>query len=87
MTVTVTYNWRRRGCGDLEEYICILHTHFCIQFTNFDSRSSPLWILPDLDAGRRAHGVMDAKGLARQLQQVHCSAHSSLKNNINSINQ
>jgi hypothetical protein len=32
-------------------------------------------------------GVMDAKGLARQLQQVHCSAHSSLKNNINSINQ
>jgi hypothetical protein len=32
-------------------------------------------------------GVMDAKGLARQLQQVHCSAHSSLKKNINSINQ
>jgi hypothetical protein len=30
---------------------------------------------------------MDAKGLARQLQQVHCSAHSSLKKNINSINQ
>jgi hypothetical protein len=54
----VTYNWRRRGCGDLKEYICILHTHFCIQSTNFDSRSSPLWILPDLDAGRRAHGLL-----------------------------
>jgi hypothetical protein len=31
--------------------------------------------------------VTDAKGLARQLQQVHYSAHSCLKYNINSINQ
>jgi hypothetical protein len=31
---------------------------FFIQSTNFDSRSSPLWILPDLDAGRRAHGLL-----------------------------
>jgi hypothetical protein len=37
--------------------------------------------------GKGWQSVTDAKGLARQLQQVHCSAHSSLKQNINSINQ
>jgi hypothetical protein len=56
--MSVTYNWRRRGYGDLEKYICILHTHFYIQSTNFDSRSSPLGILPDLDAGCRGHGLL-----------------------------
>jgi hypothetical protein len=53
-----TYNWRRRGYGDLEECIYILHTHFCIQSTNFGSRSSLFWILPDLDAGRLAYGLL-----------------------------
>jgi hypothetical protein len=56
--MTVTYNWRRQGYRDLEEYIYILYTYFYIQSINFDSRSSPLWILPDLDAGRRAHGLL-----------------------------
>jgi hypothetical protein len=35
----------------------------------------------------KGSGVTDAKGLARQLQQVHCSAYSCLKENINSMNQ
>jgi hypothetical protein len=81
--MTVTYNWRRRGCGDLEEYICILHTHFCIQSTNFDSRSSPLWILPDLDAGRRAHGLLVGQaGFSRKPAQAHdCRPLSDDKSN------